>query len=552
MSNAEKTPVARQKYPKNFDENLNHRHKVILKSSNNDELKAYLNSYSSDDILYWINTFVWTYNPRAKHPKTPFITYPFQDQFILSLKKHIEEQRDFLVDKSRDMGVSWCVLLVFTWFWIFKGAGYDFMCGSRKEQYVDKIGDMNTLMQKIRFILQNLPKWMLPPGFDMDKHATYMKIINPKSKNSITGEATNANFSRGGRQRAIFFDEFAFWDNDSPAWRSSADTTNCRIAVSTPHGFNNHFAKLRYSNSIDVESLHWTLHPEKAKDAYHTKSNQPLHLSEAFVAWKKDGQVTSPWYEAEVKRRNNDPVEVAQELDISYEGSAEGILFEWEKMEIGKQTDIQLSKERIVIACDPATEGDDEAVIYVSNNGMIIEKKILKKPGDTGLAAELVSFIYKHKAQVLIMDAIGNNILGLVKELLGGNASKYKLIAFKSSEKAENTFKYFNKRAEAYHEASMELRYGRLQMDDDYLLQKQLSATKYTKKNGRIILISKEEIKGVCGSSPDRADAWVLIPQGLKSTHSRMEVEYREKYRKTFYQEEVVGHHNYGDWQDYS
>ncbi len=515
-------------YPSNQDENQTYRMKLLMGASNNIQAMSVLHDRCREDVLFWINSFVYTYNPRKIPSMIPFITYKYQDDFILDLVDHIEKQKDILVDKSRDMGVSWCVLAVYTWFWLFKPQGYDFLCGSRKEQYVDKIGDMDTLIQKIRFMLENIPKWLLPKGFEVKNNATYMKLVNTASGNTITGEATNPNFSRGGRRRSIFFDEFAFWESDAAAWRSSADTTNCRIAVSTPYGYNNHFAKLRFSKSVDVTTLHWKLHPEK-NDA---------------------------WYSNECVRRNYDTVEIAQELDISYEGSEEGVLFDWDSMNKAKKFNRELSIDRIVMAIDPATTGDDAAVIYIANNGGIVLKRKIednsKDPIQAGkvLAAEAVLLIKKHNVQVVIGDAIGNDILTLISTLLGN--SSVKIVVFKSSEKASDVAKYYNRRAELYDNAASAMRSGNLQVDDDYALMKQLSATKFKKKNGRIIIIPKEEIKIVAGESPNEADAWALIPEAMKLTHSRREVEYQNVYRKRKNHEYVVSGSEYGDWQDTS
>ena len=538
-------------YAKDLTTNLNQRFKMVASCANEPSNQALINERCTNDIIFWTNMFVWTYNPRLEMAVTPFITYPFQDELLEKLVDKILNGGDILIDKSRDMGVSWCSLIPFTWCWLFKGEGMDFLCGSRKEQYVDKIGDMATLLQKIRFILENLPAWMRPKGFCIKDNATYMKIINPVTKSVITGEATNNNFSRGGRQRAILLDEFAFWDVDAPAWRSSADTTECRIAVSTPEGFNNHFAKLRHSGSIEVVSLHWTRHPDKAKDAYHTSTKEPVEFKDAFNLWSvhKD-LVRSPWYDREISRRNNDTVAIAQELDISYEGSAEGVWFEWDVMNRAKGLDIPLSAERRVLTFDPAGEGKDEAVIYVSNNGAIAQSRFIPKCTPSELGAEIVSLAYKYKVQVIMGDAIGNDVLEMVKILLGRNETRIKLVAFKSSEKAENTAKFFNKRAEMYHNACEALKTGQIEIEDDYTLQKQLSATKYIKKNGRIIAIPKEEIKGTCGTSPDRADAWAMIPAALKLTYSVTETSYRQKYRLQTEDGLEDNYSNYGSWGD--
>jgi len=509
-------------YPKTFEANTDYRLRVLMKAQSNKELQALMCSICKDDILYWVNVFLATYNPRKNPSTIPFITYEYEDKLILDLVDSIQNQKDILIDKSRDMGVTWCVLLVFTWFWQFHGEGYDFLVGSRKEQYIDGIGNMDTLMEKIRFLIRNQPRWMIPKGFKWERDSNYMKIVNPDSKATITGEATNANFSRSGRRRAIFFDEFAFWETDAQAWRASADSTNCRIVVSTPFGLNNQFAKLRHSGSIPVRTLHWRLHPEKDE----------------------------AWYANECARRNHDAVEIAQELDINYEGSEEGILFEFNELKSATKNEPMLSPDRIVVSLDPAGEGEDEAVFYVMNNGQVVERKFIAKSTDTQLAAESIMLITKHKAQVFIADSIGNSVADLVSQLLGTNPKGVKVVKFKSSEKSKNP-SYFNRRDEVYHNASLQMKSGNVQVDDDYTLMRQLNATRYKKDNGRLYILSKEEIRPVIGSSPDRADSWVLAVEGLKFTHSLAEVRQSENYRKVVRFDEVHIGEEYGSWGDF-
>ena len=509
-------------WPKEYDANIDYRLKIMMKAEKSPNLKAVIKDLCAESILFWINTFGATYNPRKNPSTIPFITYKYEDDLILELIDCVQNQKDILIEKSRDMGVTWCVLLVFCWFWQFKGEGFDFLVGSRKEQYIDGIGNMDTLLEKIRFLITNQPKWLRPVGFDRKLHSNYLKIINPETKATITGEATNANFSRSGRRRSIFFDEFAFWETDQQAWRASADSTNCRIVVSTPFGFNNQFAKLRHSGSIKVTTLHWTLHPEKDK----------------------------AWYENECKRRNHDPVEIAQELDINYEGSDEGVLFEFAELKKAVSNEPLLSRDRIVVVCDPAGEGEDEAVFYVSNNGAIIERKFIAKSTDTQLAAEAILLISKHKAQVFEADSIGNSVVDLTIQLLGKNERQVKCIKFKSSEKAKDPGSYFNRRDEVYRKASVAMKSGSVAVDDDYTLQRQLNATKYKKDNGRIYISPKEEVKEIVKSSPDRADAWVLITDALTYTHSIYEVKQRETFRQVIRHDEVMSGQEYGDWGD--
>ena len=512
-----------EQIPKDTYKNIQRRVLILSKCQKSVELRSNQYMMCRNDILYWVNLFASTYNPRKVPSVIPFITYLYEDDLLLELVDCVRNQKDILIDKSRDMGVTWCVLAVYTWFWMFQGEGYDFLCGSRKENLIDLAGDMSTLFEKLRFILRNQPKWMLPKGFDMKTHCNYMRILNPDTKSAIIGEATNSSFSRGGRYRSVFLDEFAFWEVDEAAWRASADSTNCRIAVSTPHGLDNKFAELRHKDPpvLKIKSLHWRLHPEKDE----------------------------AWYQAEVARRG-DPVEIAQELDINYEGSAEGVLFEIAELKKAVHNAPLISPDRVVVVLDPAGEGEDEAVFYVSNNGIIVERKIIQKSNDVQLSAEAFMLIAKHKAQVFEADSIGNSVVDLVVQLLGKNEKGVKCIKFKSSEKAKEPLSYFNRRDEVYHKASVMMKSGNLQCDDDYTLMRQLNATKYKKDNGRLYISSKEEIKQIVKSSPDRADAWVLIADALTYTHSAKEVKQHEGFRQVFHHDEVLSGQEYGDWGD--
>jgi len=79
-----------------------------------------------------------------------------------------------------------------------------------------------------------LPAWILPPKFDNKKHRQKLKLVNPANANLISGDTMNPNFGRGARKTAILFDELGFWDYAKDAWEGTADSTECRIANSTP------------------------------------------------------------------------------------------------------------------------------------------------------------------------------------------------------------------------------------------------------------------------------------------------------------------------------
>lgn len=253
----------------------------------------------AEGLIFFIENFGWTFDPRPQaDPNTlPFILFEYQKDLIRYIVDHIEKGTDCLTEKSRDMGASWLIFCYIPlWYWLFKD-GSNFLLGTYKEDKVDN-RTRDSLFGMIDLAIQNLPDWMMPKGFNYEKHRHHMKLVNPVNFNQITGDTMNPRFGRGTRKTAILFDELGFWDDAKDAWEGCSDATTSRIANSTPCGFN-YYAKLRNSG-IDVKTLHWRQHP------------------------LKDEQ----WYEFEKARRTQE--EVAQELDISYIKSLEGRVYpEW-------------------------------------------------------------------------------------------------------------------------------------------------------------------------------------------------------------------------------
>lgn len=243
----------------------------------------------SRDIGYFFDFFMWTYDPRVSPSDLPFLLYPYQDEYIHELNNDIANGVSQLVEKTRDMGVTWMVLGVF----VYRFLMFDenFLVGSIVEDSVDKLGDMKSHFERMRYILSKLPRWMLDRcGFN-PINSSFMKIFKANGA-SITGESMNAQFSRQGRYKAILLDEYAFIQNSVTVWRACGDSAPCKIVVSTPNGTNNNFAILRKSGKIKVKTFHWTLHPKKDK----------------------------AWYEKQKEDRT--AKDVAQELDINYTISA--------------------------------------------------------------------------------------------------------------------------------------------------------------------------------------------------------------------------------------
>ena len=323
-------------YPKDLDGNIRYRANLLKKAEVDPVLQVYLKEYFKRDIISWIDLLCWTKNPKdLVIPVKPWICYEdYQVDYIKEIENSINNQYDTATEKSRELGVTWMVIYVYVHQWLFI-EGSDFKVGSWKEDFVDKMGDIDSHFEKIRFILSRMPKWILPKGYNQALHATYCKLLNPANGNTIIGETASENFGSGGRRKSMFMDEFAKWDDRKAdgAWTSTADISNCRIVVSTPVGAANKFAQLMSGQYEKIKriTLHWTLHPDKAKGVYYydTKDTKiPIDdHKRAFEIWKQHrgepcpadfngGVLRSPWYDEEAIRRSD--ADLAQELDIDY------------------------------------------------------------------------------------------------------------------------------------------------------------------------------------------------------------------------------------------
>lgn len=284
--------------PKGKAENLRFR-KKILKMGRNPKTARLLWEMCARDVLFWINVFVFTFDPRkikeGKKSRTTFCTWPFQDELILLVKRAIEKGYDLPIKKSRDMGASWICLLVILHFWLFRGM-LSFLLVSRVQDLVDNPDEPDSLFWKLDFIIRYLPSWMRPP-IVQGKHRKMLLLKNPLNGSVISGSSTTGDVGRGGRKTCMLFDEFAAVEDGFAMCAASNFATECRIFNSTSKGSGTAFAN-RYEADEHRIWVPWTLHPEHAEGLYLDAMGRPR----------------SPWYDEKVKKAAH-PREAQQELD---------------------------------------------------------------------------------------------------------------------------------------------------------------------------------------------------------------------------------------------
>ena len=243
--------------------------------------------------VQFINDWLFTYDPRRTPSTVPFILWPKQEDYINWLKERYEKKEDGLVEKSRDAGATFLSMAFAVWLYLFwPGSKVGF--GSNKEIKIDKLGDIDSIFEKGRMMLRNLPKEFLPAGYVEQKHATFMKFINPENGASITGEAGD-NIGRGGRSGIFIKDESAFYEHPESIDAALSQNSDVKIDVSTPNGNGNPFYKKRHGGKLPVFVFDWRDDPRKDQ-AWYDKQKETL---EAWI--------------------------LAQEVDRDYNASVQGI-----------------------------------------------------------------------------------------------------------------------------------------------------------------------------------------------------------------------------------
>jgi len=317
--------------PRDPATNAMYRQEVMRRARGNIDFQQSCWIRSKRDIVWYVNTFGWTYNSmdHADHPIQPFILHKDQEDGLIVMSKAIGRQ-DCLVEKSRSRGASYLCLWAFEHRWHFYN-DQSFLIGSRTGDYVDKAGNPKALFWKLDFMIDKLPSWLAP------KYTrTSMHLENLENGSVIDGETTTADFGTGDRRTAILLDEFAkVRDNGSSIVRATQLVTKCRFFNSTPEGqrgaYYEEWKRMKREFPGNVIRLHWTGNPEYAAGLYTSTKDGTLKIIDkkykfpANYQFILDGKVRSPWYDYQWRRAFSSTI-IAQELDIDFVGSGGSVM----------------------------------------------------------------------------------------------------------------------------------------------------------------------------------------------------------------------------------
>ena len=288
------------RYIMDTTDNLAHRIMVLQRCEESAEYKSFQLEFCRSSILYFVNTFCWTYNPQQpKNPVLPMVTFPFQDDLLTWNLWLIQNRETGLVEKSREMGCSWILgSCINAYLMLFFPSLVDYFLSLREDDVDNR--KISSLLGKTRFLLNHLPPWMQAGWTEFTNGIdNKMAITFPETGGEVLGQLTAGTAGRSGRATRAFYDEFAFVEDSEAVLEANSSLASSELFLSTVHGMDNAFARMAHDPRTMKKSLHWSLHPLKNKEWAKKERNKPKYTDEIW----------------------------AQEQDINYEKSKTGRVY---------------------------------------------------------------------------------------------------------------------------------------------------------------------------------------------------------------------------------
>lgn len=317
----------------------------------------YARSYADKTRIYFIEQYYTTFNAEAGR-STKFVLFPRQKEFIKSITNYSAS----IAIKHRQAGIT---TVTSAW----ASAQMVFSSPESPETILcigNKLDLSNQLVTKIRDFLMQVPRWYwgdeyYSPDPKSPKNKKDIFIKNSKSElvlfngSSVYARSSGPNAARGiSAVSILIFDEAAFIENGLSVYASAVAATasvpNRKIVmVSTPNGkdelyYNTYKQALAKENNYNAVEFKWFQDPRYNKNLKWYKKDEETgkvewikenvdsegnvdYDEDKWRGYEKDGWTpTSPWYEKMCREFNNDKMRIAQELDVSFEGSANNVI----------------------------------------------------------------------------------------------------------------------------------------------------------------------------------------------------------------------------------
>ena len=430
--------------------------------------KDYALCYADKSRIKFIETYLSTFNA-TKGKKTQFHCFPRQRAFL----KALAENRNVVAIKPRQCGITTLSSAWVTGQCVFasKEAPETVLCIANKLEQAQEI------IIKIRDFLEQVPRWMWGNDYfspDPNSEKNIKSIFEKDAKGElklfngcrVIARASGPNASRGiSAVSVLILDEAAFIEEGVAAFTTAAATmasnpNSKTVMVSTPNGrdelyYNTYRQALSKENNFVAVQFRWYQDPRFNKYLVWKKKNEdtgewmfdqdPIIDEEGGIPYNEERwaklehegwKPSAPWYDEMCKQFNNDSMKIAQELDVSFMGSADNVVApEYIEMQEKLNTREPLADyadplveetwfwkkpiegHRYILACDPSrgVSADRTAIEIIDmdgrdENGLPIIEQVAeyvgKKLGDD-IGALCVQYATLYNDAFVVVDCTG-------------------------------------------------------------------------------------------------------------------------------------------------
>ena len=318
----------------------------------------YATCYADKSRIAFIEKYLSTFNA-IKGKKAQFHCFPRQRAFLRALA----ENRNVVAIKPRQCGIT---TLSSAWVtaqcaFASKDSPETVLCIANKLEQAQEI------IIKIRDFLEQVPRWIwgseyFSPDPNSEKNIKSIFVKDAKGELKlfngcrVIARASGPNAARGiSAVSVLILDEAAFIEEGVAVFTTAAATmasnpNSKTVMVSTPNGrdelyYNTYRQALSRENNFVAVQFRWYQDPRFNKFLVWKKKNEdtgewmydqdPIIDDEGSVKYDeerwaelehKGWKPTAPWYEDMCKSFNNDSMKIAQELDVSFMGSADNVV----------------------------------------------------------------------------------------------------------------------------------------------------------------------------------------------------------------------------------
>ena len=357
------------------------------------------------------------------------------------------------------------------------------------------------LLEKIEHFLLQLPRWFwgeeffsIDPKSDKNKKDIFAihnkQRLELKNGCKVYAVSSGPNAARGISSVSwLIFDEAAFIENGLDVYAQAVATTSTggkTIMISTPCGkdqlyYGIYNKALNGQNDYHITELRWYQDPryncflkwqkfDEDTKALLAEYEEPTldkdgnikYDPEHWAMMEREGyKPTSPWYVGMCNAFNNDPIKIAQELDVSFVGSSDNVV---------DPMYIEMQKAKNVREPDPELHDKDFEEVWIWKLPIEGHQYILSVDNSRGDSDDATAL------EIFDLDGIDDDGMPCIEQVLEYNG---KLFGDVIGELANNYGRLYNnafcvvESIGGYGDASllklMDLKYPNLYYDDDDL-----------------------------------------------------------------------------------